>query len=116
MNFLLLLFDIYWNEVILKEEINIISKWYYYIKLEKKTNIIISLFQEEETRKNLLDIALTILIQDKKTNEISHYQSLDYNKISLIQIELNLEPGNYIILPRTSDCFLEDQKNQMKKT
>ena len=36
MNFLLLLFAIYWNEVILKEEINIISKWYYYIKLEKK--------------------------------------------------------------------------------
>ena len=36
MNFLLLLFAIYWNEVILKEEINIISNWYYYIKLEKK--------------------------------------------------------------------------------
>ena len=107
MNFLLLLFAIYWNEVILKEEINIISKWYYYNKIKK---------QEEETRKNLLEIALTILIQDKKTNEISHYQSLDYNKISLIQIKLNLEPGNYIILPRTSDCFLEDQKNQMKKT
>ena len=113
-----------WNEVrirgkfvLLKEEINVISKWYYYIKLEKKTNIIISLFQDEdkfkeaETRKNLLDIALTILIQDKKTNEISHYQSLEYNKISLIQIELNLEPGNYIILPRTSGCFFGRPQN-----
>ena len=123
MNFLLLLFAIYWNEVILKEEINIISKWYYYIKLEKKTNIIISLFQDEdkfkedETRKNLLDIALTILIQDKKTNEISHYQSLEYNKISLIQIELNLEPGNYIILPRTSGCFFgRPQKSNEENT
>jgi hypothetical protein len=107
-----------WNEVrirgkfvLLKEEINVISKWYYYIKIEKQSKIIISLFQDEdkfkedESRKELLDIGLTILKQDLKTNEISHYQSLDYSKVSYIQIELNLEIGNYIILPRTSGCF-----------
>ena len=107
-----------WNEVrirgkfvLLREETNVISKWYYYIKIEKQSTIIISLFQDEdkfkedESRKELLDIGLTILKQDIKTNEISHYQTLDYSKVSYIQIELTLDIGNYIILPKTSGCF-----------
>ena len=89
----------------------ILSKWYYCIQLEKTTNIIISLFQDEDkfkeydTRKQLMDISLTILKQDVQKNEISHLQTLDFSITSNIQTELNLPPGQYIILPRTSGCF-----------
>ena len=88
-----------------------LSKWYYCIQLEKTTNIIISLFQDEDkfkdydTRKQLMDISLTILKQDIQKNEISHLQTLDFSITSNIQTELNLPPGQYIILPRTSGCF-----------
>ena len=101
--------------VSLKESENLIevilSKWYYCIQLEKTTNIIISLFQDEDkfkeydTRKQLMDISLTILKQDVQKNEISHLQTLDFSITSNIQIELNLPPGQYIILPRTSGCL-----------
>ena len=89
----------------------ILSKWYYCIQLEKTTNIIISLFQDEDkfkeydTRKQLMDISLTILKQDVQKNEISHLQTLDFSITSNIQTELNLPPGQYIILPRTSGCL-----------
>ena len=45
----------------------VMSKWYYSINLEKQTNLIISLFQDEDkfkendTRKNLLDISISVL-------------------------------------------------------
>ena len=101
--------------VSLKESENLIevilSKWYYCIQLEKTTNIIISLFQDEDkfkeydTRKQLMDISLTILKQDVQKNEISHLQTLDFSITSNIQTELNLPPGQYIILPRTSGCL-----------
>ena len=88
-----------------------LSKWYYCIQLEKTTNIIISLHQDEdkskdsESRKQLMDISLTILQQDSTRNEISHIQTLDFSHTSNIQIELNLPAGQYIILPRTTGCF-----------
>ncbi len=101
--------------VMLKDqEINLdstLSKWYYCIQLEKATNLIISLhqdedkFKENDSRKNLMDISLTVLKQDTIKNEISHIQTLDFSRVSNIQTELNLPPGNYIILPRTSGCF-----------
>jgi hypothetical protein len=52
-----------------------------------------------------MDISLTILKQDIQKNEISHLQTLDFSITSNIQTELNLPPGQYIILPRTSGCF-----------
>ena len=88
-----------------------LSKWYYYIQLEKATNIIISLHQDEDkskemdSRKQLMDISLTILKQDSIKHEISHIQTLDFSHTSNIQTELNLPAGQYIILPRTTGCF-----------
>ena len=88
------------------------SKWYYNINLERQTNLIISLFQDEEKinnninpRKPLIDISLSILKQDFEKNEISHIQTYDYCLTSNIQVELNLPAGSYIIFPRTSGCL-----------
>ena len=94
------------------KRINIISKYYYLFELKENSNIIISLFQDEdklkqnESRKPLMDISLTILKYDKNTNEINHIQTIDFSITPSIQMELNLSSGNYIIFPRTSGCFI----------
>ena len=91
---------------------NIISKYYYQFELKQNSNIIISLFQDEdklkqnESRKPLMDISLTILKFDKNTNEINHIQTIDFSITPSIQMELNLTAGHYIIFPRTSGCFI----------
>ena len=89
----------------------VLSKWYYTISLERQTNLIISLFQDEDkfkendSRKQLLDISISILKLDLNKNEISHIQTNDFSLASNLQLELNLPAGQYIIVPRTSGCF-----------
>ena len=91
----------------------IVSKCFYNINLERETNIIISLFQDDDefifdkniSRKNKLDISLSIIKQDTKNNEITVIKTYDFSFSSSIQIEINLPPGNYIIFPRTSGCL-----------
>ena len=108
----------------------VMSKWYYSINLEKQTNLIISLFQDEDkfkendTRKNLLDISISVLklelnINTNK-NEIIHIQTYDFSMSPNLQLEFNLPAGQYLIVPRTSGCLfgrsiLNEQKNENKK-
>lgn len=89
----------------------ILSKWYYSISIEKQTNVIISLHQDEDrikdndSRKQIMDISISILKQDMSLNEITHVESLDFTIAPNAQVEINLPPGNYIVLPRTTGCF-----------
>ena len=100
----------------------ILSKCFYNINIERETNIIINLFQDDDefifnqnnSRKNLLDISLAILKQDNDINKISLIKSLDFSFSSNIQIEIKLSPGNYIIFPRTSGCFFCNNNQALK--
>lgn len=89
----------------------VLSKWYYTIELEKQTNIIISLHQDEdkirfsESRKQIMDLSIAILKKENETNEITLIESIDFTISPNVQIELNLPPGTYIILPRNTGCF-----------
>jgi hypothetical protein len=89
----------------------VLSKWYYTIDLEKQTNIIISLHQDEdkirftESRKQIMDLSIAILRKENETNEITLVESLDFSISPNVQVELNLPPGTYIILPRNTGCF-----------
>jgi len=93
------------------ESSQVISKWYYILTLEKPTNIIISLFQDEdkfkgnESRKQLIDISISILKFDLNKNEMSHIQTYDFALASNLQLELNLPTGQYMVVPRTSGCL-----------
>ncbi len=88
----------------------VLSKWYYSIQVDKPTNIIISLHQDEDifkdmdSRKQKMDISLTILKQDTSANEITHVESLDFANSPNVQMELSFPPGSYIILPRSTGC------------
>ena len=98
-----------------EENEQVMSKWYYSINLEKQTNLIISLFQDEdkfkenEARKNLLDISISVLKlelnNNSNKNEIIHIQTYDFSMSPNLQLEFNLPPGQYLIVPRTSGCL-----------
>lgn len=51
-----------------------------------------------------MDLALTILKLENSAEEITHIESTDFLSQPSIQIEKQLEPGTYIILPRTTGC------------
>lgn len=89
----------------------VLSKWYYSVQIDRPTNLIIGLHQDEDrvkendSRKQLMDISISILKQDTNANEITHVDGIDFTLASNIQLEVSLPPGNYIILPRTTGCF-----------
>ena len=113
-----------------EENAQVMSKWYYSINLEKQTNLIISLFQDEDkfkesdTRKNVLDISISILKLELNNstnkNEIIHIQTYDFSMSPNLQLEFNLPSGQYLIVPRTSGCLfgrtvlnkIENKKNE----
>jgi hypothetical protein len=91
---------------------NIISNYFYTFDINSDSNVIISLFQDEDSikgndsRKPMMDISLSLLKYDKITNEINHVQTIDFTSTPSIQMEFNLPSGSYIIYPRTSGCFI----------
>ena len=113
-----------------EENSQVMSKWYYSINLEKQTNLIVSLFQDEDkfkendARKNLMDISISVLKLELNSstnkNEIIHIQTYDFSMSPNLQLEFNLPPGQYLIVPRTSGCLfgrciLNDLKTENKK-
>lgn len=69
-----------------------------------------------DSRKQMMDISLSILRQDSNANEISHVETLDFTIAPNIQVELTLSPGNYIIVPRTTGCFFGRPYDKMNIT
>ncbi len=51
-----------------------------------------------------MDLALTILKLENSAEEITHIESTDFLSLPRVQIEKNLEPGTYLIIPRTTGC------------
>jgi len=66
-----------------------------------------------DSRKQKMDISLTILKQDTSANEITHVESLDFANSPNVQMELSFPPGSYIILPRSTGCCFGRDFNRM---
>jgi calpain-15 len=111
-----------WEEVRLKgkfirvqdiEDSNVevvLSKWYYSLDLSESTKMFIGLHQEDErikgvlARRPYLEVGLAIM---KRTSEgVDLVDLKDFVKDRQCEIEVNLPPGSYIILPRTTGCTL----------
>ena len=88
----------------------VLSKWYYNIDLNEKTQIIIGLHQEDERiegvflRRPYLDIGISVVKKLKDTLELVELRDLVNEKES--ELEVTLDPGSYIIIPRTTGCTL----------
>ncbi len=89
----------------------VISKWYYSIDLHETTKIFIGLHQEDERvkgvihRRPYMDVSLAILRRTQDGVDLIDLK--DFVQDRQCEIEVNLEPGSYIILPRTSGCTLK---------
>jgi len=87
-----------------------ISRFYYEVQIEQPTKLFINLHQdddiykENDSRKQRMDLSITILKLENSADEITHIESTDFLLQQSILMEKNLEAGTYIILPRTTGC------------
>ena len=89
----------------------VLSKWYYSLDINEPTRIFIGIHQEDEwikcamARRPYLDVGIVVL---KRTND-NNVELVDLKDFAIerqVELEVNLEPGSYIILPRTTGCTL----------
>ena len=87
------------------------SKWYYSLEVTEPTNVIVGIHQEDEriagvaSRRPYLDIGIVIL-QRHSDGNITLLEQKDLVFDRQCEMELDLDPGSYIILPRTTGCTL----------
>jgi calpain-15 len=89
----------------------VISRWYYTLEISEPTKLYIGIHQEDERifgvrkRRRYIDIGIVIL-KSKQNSEprVLHYQRNMQDR--QIEMEVDLGPGSYIVLPRTTGCRL----------
>lgn len=87
------------------------SKWFYSIELPERVRLFIGIHQEDErqvgvsAKRQYLDIGIVIL---KRSNDgtISVIGKRDFVIDRQCELEIVLDPGSYIVLPKTSGCLL----------
>lgn len=98
----------------------VISKWYYELNFDETTKIFIGLHQEDERiqgviqRRPFIDVGLTIL----RVNEDETLTLVEYNQFSRerqVEIEAELAPGKYIVVPRTSGALMIKPNEEWEK-
>lgn len=99
-----------YNDVTDPDNEVVVSKWFYALEVPAKTHLIIGLHQEDERidgtlpRRSYLDFGLAILKRDQEGTKLVHYK--DYVMARDCEIECVLEPGSYIVVPRTTGCAI----------
>lgn len=94
----------------------VLSKWYYSIDVNEPTRVFIGVHQEDErihnvsSRRPYLDIGIAIL-RRTGDNNVELIDLKDINIDRQCEIDVTLDPGSYIILPRTTGCFLRRPHN-----
>ena len=89
------------------------------MNLIKQTKICVGLHQEDERKSRVailrpnIDIGLAILRWT--TEGLQLIDLCDYQQSRECQIEMTLEPGSYIILPRTTGCLLNHKSQPAAK-
>lgn len=89
-----------------------LSKWYYSMDIVEKTKMIVSLHQEDErvvgvtVNRPYIDVSLVIL-KRLPNNNVELFDYVDFKFERQIHLEIELETGSYIILPRTTGCSLK---------
>lgn len=88
-----------------------VSKWYYEVELKSKLTVHIGLHQEDEriegvvTRRPFLDIDIAVM-QKHENGTLELVDNKQLERERQVEIELELQPGTYVILPRTSGALL----------
>lgn len=98
-----------------------LSKWYYSIEIVEKTKIVISVHQEDERIAGVsqlrpyLDIGIAVMKRENNSSvSLVGYADFKFERQS--QLELDLDSGSYIILPRTTGCALKKPETGITST
>ncbi|OMJ86345.1 hypothetical protein SteCoe_12132 [Stentor coeruleus] len=89
----------------------VVSKWFYSIDLPERVRLFVGVHQEDErqigvsTKRQYLDIGIVVL---KRLNDgtITVIGKRDFSINRECELEIVLDPGSYIVLPKTSGCLL----------
>ena len=90
----------------------VVSKWFYSIDLPERVRLFIGIHQEDErlvgvsSKRQYMDIGIIIL---KRLNDgtITITGKKDFTIDRQCELEIVLDPGSYIVLPKTSGCLLK---------
>eukprot|EP00357_Protocruzia_adherens_P011223 CAMPEP_0115030694 /NCGR_PEP_ID=MMETSP0216-20121206/37993_1 /TAXON_ID=223996 /ORGANISM="Protocruzia adherens, Strain Boccale" /LENGTH=823 /DNA_ID=CAMNT_0002408007 /DNA_START=44 /DNA_END=2515 /DNA_ORIENTATION=+ len=89
----------------------VMSKWYYSLDVQERSTLVIGVHQEDEringvlSRRPYLDIGCAILKRNSEGSiTLVAYKDLICDRQA--ELEVTLDPGSYIILPRTTGCTL----------
>lgn len=88
----------------------ILSKWYYSLDVSEPTRIFIGVHQEDErihgvlNRRPYLDVGISILKRTSDGVTLVDLKDLVLERQN--ELDVVLDPGSYIILPRTTGCTL----------
>ncbi|CAD8179009.1 unnamed protein product [Paramecium pentaurelia] len=88
----------------------VLSKWYYSFVITKSTKVIFGIHQEDERIRGVkllrpyLDIGLTLFKQTEKGLELIAQTITKQDR--QVQLEYDLNPGVYVVVPRTSGLYL----------
>ena len=89
----------------------VVSKWFYSVDLPERVRLFIGIHQEDErqtgvaSKRQYLDIGIVVL---KRLNDgtITVIGKQDLGIERQCELEIVLDPGSYIVLPKTSGCLL----------
>lgn len=88
------------------------SKWYYsFTVIKEHSRLFIAVHQEDERingvllRRPYLDVGIVLLRRTKDDVELVDLK--DFATERQVELEVTLEPGSYIVLPRTTGCSLK---------
>jgi len=89
----------------------VVSKWFYVVDVPTKSHLFLTLNQEDERiegvlpRRPYIDAGLAVLKMDKEQgSELLFFKDFTIGRSA--NVELILEPGSYIVVPRTSGCSI----------
>mmetsp|Transcript_3680 Transcript_3680/g.3608 ORF Transcript_3680/g.3608 Transcript_3680/m.3608 type:complete len:416 (-) Transcript_3680:276-1523(-) len=89
----------------------VVSKWFYALEVPARTHLVVGLHQEDERiegvlpRRPYLDFGMAIIKRGETIHEGSTLLSFkDYVMARDCEVEIVLEPGSYIVVPRTTGC------------
>ena len=86
------------------------SKYFYEVKVQKKQIIVFGIHQQDIRidkvihRKPYLSIGIVVLMKNQSTGGLNLVCMRDFVVERQVELEVELEPGEYIIMPRTSGC------------
>lgn len=89
----------------------IVSKWFYAIEVPVRTHLVVGLHQEDERiegtlpRRPYLDFGIALIKRSSEGSSLIGFK--DYVMARDCEIETVLEPGSYIVVPRTTGCAIK---------